>query len=69
MRRKRARGLILELCRRLYLKEHGTLKGFGKVAKHYRDDWRHRDYNLTGGYKKAWNCEQIKFIRKEVGML
>lgn len=69
MKRKRARGLLLELCRRMYLKEHGTLKGFGKVAKYYRDEWRHKDYRITGGYKKAWNHDYMVTLRKACGMV
>ena len=68
MTRKRARHLTLELCRRLYLKDHGTLKGFGRIAAHYRDDWRHTDYTTTGGYKKAWNLDIMVQLREILGM-
>lgn len=68
MKRKRARHLLLEVARRVYLGQHGTLKGFGKVAKFYRDEWRHLDYTATGGYKAAWNCEAMAALRKSVGM-
>lgn len=68
MTRKKARNLMLEMSRRVYLKEHGTLKGFGSVAKHYRDDWRHLNYKSTGGYKNAWNSELMKLVRDYVGM-
>lgn len=68
MTRKKARHLNLELCRRLYLKEHGNLKGFGKIAKFYSDSWRHKDYSKTGGYKAAWNNEVMVTLRKSVEM-
>ena len=68
MNRKRARHLLLEVSRRLYLKEHGNLKGFGKIAKFYNDDWRHTDYKVTGGYKAAWNNEIMVRLRESVGM-
>ena len=68
MTRKRARHLLLEMSRRVYLKEHGTLKGFGKIAKHYNDDWRHINYATTGGYKKSWNSELMVLVREYVGM-
>lgn len=68
MSRKRARHLLLELSRRLYLKEHGNLKGFGKIAKFYNDDWRHKDYKTTGGYKKAWNSDLMVQLRATLGM-
>lgn len=68
MNRKKARHLVMEMSRRLYLKEHGDLKGFGKIAKFYNDDWRHTDYNLTGGYKKAWNSPAMTTLREILGM-
>lgn len=68
MTRKRARHLLLEMSRRLYLKEHGNLKGFGAIAKFYNDDWRHRDYKATGGYKKAWESDLMKQLRGSLGM-
>lgn len=68
MTRKRARHLLLEMSRRLYLKEHGNLKGFGKIARHYNDRWRHRDYRTTGGYKVSWNSDMMKLLRDMVGM-
>lgn len=68
MTRKRARHLLLEMSRRLYMQEHGTLKGFGKVAKHYSDSWRHANYSITGGYKAAWNSEIMVALRKAVDM-
>lgn len=68
MTRKKARNLLLEMSRRIYLQQHGSLKGFGEVAKFYRDSWRHKDYKSTGGYKKAWNSEIMVALRKSVGM-
>jgi len=70
MTRRRARHLMLEISRRLYLQEHGNLKGFGKtqIYKFYNDDWRHRDYSVTRGYKNAWNSECMLMLRKAVGM-
>ena len=68
MTRRKARHLSIELCRRLYMNEHGNLKGFGKVARHYSDSWRHKDYATTGGYKAAWESEIMVMLRKSVGM-
>lgn len=68
MNRKRARHLLLELSRRLYLAEHGNLKGFGKVARFYNDDWRHTDYKVTGGYKAAWNSDIMMKLRRSLDM-
>ena len=59
MTRKRARHLMLELSRRIQLVQCGNLKGFGKIARFYDDNWRHIDYKSTGGYKSAWNSEII----------
>lgn len=68
MNRKKARHLMMEVSRRLYIKEHGNLKGFGKIAKFYNDDWRHKDFKATGGYKKAWNSDVMKLLRETLGM-
>ena len=68
MSRKRARHLMLECSRRIYLNYYGTLKGFGKTARFYGDNWRHSDYKSTGGYKAAWNSEIMQELRKSVGM-
>lgn len=68
MTRKKARKLMRELSRRLYLQQHGTLKGFGKIDKFYDDSWRHKDYRVTGGYKAAWNLDIMVDLRKSVGM-
>lgn len=68
MNRKRARHLVLELARRVYQKENGTLKGFGYIARHYRDEYRHLDYGKTGGYKAAWNHPYMKDLREMYGM-
>lgn len=68
MNRKKARRLWIELNRRIYLKQHGTLKGFGAIERHYNDDWRHKDYKSTGGYKASWNSELVKQLRESVGM-
>lgn len=68
MTRKKARHLLMEFARRIYMQEHGTLKGFGKIAKHYSDSWRHENYAVTGGYKAAWNSEIMVQLRKSVGM-
>lgn len=68
MTRKRARHLLLEMSRRLYMQEHGNLKGFGKVARHYSDSWRHANYATTGGYRAAWDSEIMTTLRRSVGM-
>ncbi len=68
MSRKRARHLMLELARRIHKNYYGNLKGFGKTARFYSDDWRHLDYKSTGGYKASWNSEIIRQLRDSVGM-
>ena len=68
MNRKRARHLWLELSRRIYLDNYGTLKGFGKIAKHYRDEYRHTDYSKTGGYKAGWENDIVKQLRDYYNM-
>lgn len=67
MNRKRARHLHLELSRRIYLREHGTLKGWGKIAKFYNDDWRPK-FRLIYGYKGCWNYDIMVQVRKDYGM-
>ena len=67
MNRKKARHLFLELARRNYLDYYGTLKGFGKIAKFYRDEWK-PNISALGGYKESWNSNVIKEIRKNVNM-
>ena len=62
MNRKRARHLFMELARRNYLKYYGSLKGFGKVAKFYREEWR-PDVSKIGSYKACWEYPTIKEIR------
>lgn len=70
MTRKRARHLLMELARRIYLEKHGTLRGFGKTASFYRDSWKPGEgINRFGGYKGAWENEIIREIRKSCGML
>ena len=59
---------MMELSRRIYLNQNGSLKGFGKIAEFYNDNWRHKDYKSTGGYKNAWNSEIMVQLRKSVGM-
>ena len=75
MTRKRARHLFLEMARRIYLEQSGTLKGFGKVAKHYSDAWRPVSNNRAldekfqiRSYKDTWENELIKELRKSVNM-
>ena len=68
MTRKKARKLMRELSRRVYLQQHGNLKGFGSVDRFYNDNWRHLDYSSTGGYKSAWNNPILKTLRESVGM-
>ena len=70
MTRKRARHLLMELARRIYLEKHGTLRGFGKTASFYRDSWKPGEgINRFGGYKGAWENEIIREMRKSCGML
>ena len=67
MNRKRARHLFMELARRNYLEYYGSLKGFGKVAKFYRDEWR-PDIYIIGSYKSAWEHQAIKGMRNLYNM-
>lgn len=68
MSRKRARHLFLELARKIQVDQKKSLKGFGKTARFYDDNWRPKVHEL-GGYKGAWNSEIIQDLRKSVGML
>lgn len=70
MTRKKARHLLLEMMRRQYLQEHGTLQGFGKVARFYGRSWRP---DLSGdalirSYRGAWEWDVMQILRKRVGM-
>lgn len=67
MTRKTARKLCIEMARRIYLNQNGTLKGFGKVERFYDRNWR-PDIRPHGGYKAVWNSELLKDIRQSVGM-
>lgn len=67
MKREKARKLMLEVSRRLYLQDHGTTKGFGRIAKFYRAGWM-PDNKVTGGYKNAWNSKIMKELRELTGM-
>lgn len=67
MKRKKMSKLMCELARRVTLNTHGTLKGFGKSAKFYRDEWR-PNLQKFGGYKGAWESEFMVELRKSVGM-
>ena len=58
---------MMEFSRRIYLKHHGNLKGFGKIAKFYRDGWR-PDVRTIGGYKGMWNSDVMLTLRKTIGM-
>lgn len=58
---------MVEMVRRMYLKEHGTLKGFGKTASFYRGNWR-PNVNGFGGYKASWESKVMQDLRKSVGM-
>lgn len=67
MNRKRARHLFLELARRNYLEYYGSLKGFGNVAKFYRNEWK-PDITKIGGYKASWEYPVVKELRKHFNM-
>lgn len=67
MNRKRARHLFMELARRNYLDYYGSLKGFGKVAKFYRDEWK-PDISIIGSYKSAWEHSTVKEMRSLYNM-
>jgi hypothetical protein len=58
----------MELARRVYLETHGNLKGFGKIARFYRKDWK-PDVAYRGGYKSVWNTLAMKYVRMLYGML
>lgn len=67
MKREKARKLMLELARRIHIKEHGTLEGFGKIAKFYRANWMPNS-KITGGYKAAWDSKIMCELREIIGM-
>ena len=68
MKRKKARKLVCEAVRRCTLYAQGSLKGFGKSTKFYRDEWR-PDVQQFGGYKGMWESEIMRELRKAVGRL
>lgn len=67
MTQKHVRKLMLEIARRIYLQEHGTLKGFGKIASYYRSNWK-PDAKKLGGYKAIWENEFMLLLRNNFGM-
>ena len=72
MTQKKARHLAMELSRRIYLGTHGTLKGFGKISRHYSDRWHLKfdvlgEYNINS-YHDAWNAPIMQQLRKLYGM-
>ena len=67
MKRDKMRHLMMELCRRMYLQRHGSLKGWGKDAKFYNRNWM-PDVNKFGGYKATWESKVMRDLRNSVGM-
>lgn len=67
MTRKKMKNLMMEISRRIYLDQHGTLKGWGKTARFYNSDW-YPKVEQFGGYKAAWNSKVMLDLRKSVGM-
>lgn len=65
MTRKRFQGLRLELCRRIWVKEYGSAKGFLKGSK--LRDAKPNFKIRPGSYKQIWD-EDFKELRKLVNM-
>ena len=64
-----------ELCRRIWLQQKGSLKGFGKSEKAMRglapDFEKARTFpgmENVRGYADVWNCEAFRVLRETVGM-
>lgn len=63
----------MEMARRIHLQQHGNLKGFGKTAKFYGDQWRPKfktdlDKYGVNSYQEIFDNETIKALMKSVGM-
>lgn len=72
MKREKARHMFMEVARRIYENENGNLKGFGKIAKFYRDDWR-PDFKKASeqgmdSYYKMWNSDLMVRLRSSINM-
>lgn len=68
MTRQRFEGLRLELCRRIWIKEKGSAKGFqcGHKLQDTKVDFR--ELELLNSYDKIWNDTGFKILRESVGM-
>lgn len=72
MSRKKMRHLLMEISRQIQLKQTGTLRGWGKIARFYGDSWlpnfdTMRELGINS-YKELWECDAMVALRKSVGM-
>ena len=72
MTRKKMRNNLRELSRRIHLEQHGSLKGWGKIARFYGDQWR-PNWEEAGrwgfkSYSDMWNSKVMTDMRESVGM-
>lgn len=59
---------MMEIARQIYIQQHGTAKGCGKILSFYSArSWR-PNVAAFGGYKAAWNSTVLKDLRQSVGM-
>lgn len=60
---------MLNLARIMYLKDKGTLKGFGKTSSFYGRNWRPNMKIIQdcGGYKNVWNSQLMCDLRAACG--
>lgn len=69
MTQKKARHMMMEVSRRIYMNANGTLKGFGKISRFYNDQWKPRFGEMgINSYDDAWNMDAMVALRKTVGM-
>ena len=60
---------MMNLARIMYLKEKGTLKGFGKISSFYGRNWRPNMGVIQdcGGYRNVWNSKLMRDLRAAYG--
>lgn len=68
MTRQRFEGLRLELCRRIWIKEKGTAKGFLKGGQLRDTKINFKENELFKSYNEIWNNTVFKILRESVGM-
>ena len=75
MTRKKFMKMRREMARRIWLKQNGSLKGFGKSDKAMRNkgvDWKGlqaiEGFESVNSYEACWNSKPFLSIREMVGM-